>query len=69
MSSPGTGSRQSSTSVRSYTRKDGTRVEAHKRSTADGKFQNNWSTKGNQNPSTGKEGSRVTPPRGNGTAQ
>jgi len=51
--------------VRSYNRKDGTHVDAHKRSTADSRFQNNWSTKGNQNPYTGKEGSRVTPPRRN----
>src|SRR4051812_22895181 len=60
---PGTGSNASSTAVRSYTRKDGKHVDAHKRSAADKRFQNNWSTKGNQNPSNGKEGSRVSPPR------
>ena len=61
--SPGTGSSHSSTSVRGYTRKDGTYVAPHKRSTADGDFKNNWSTKGNQNPNTGKEGTRQTPPQ------
>jgi len=62
-SSPGTGSSHSSTSVRGYTRKDGTHVAPHQRSKADGDFKNNWSTKGNQNPNTGKEGTRQTPPQ------
>src|SRR5262249_49740922 len=61
--SPGTGSNPSSTSVRGYTRKDGTYVQSHRRSTADGRFENNYSTQGNRNPYTGKEGSRVTKPK------
>lgn len=60
--SPGTGSKPSSTYVPSHIRKDGTYVEGHRRSTPDQNFTNNWSTKGNDNPYTGKDGSRVTPP-------
>jgi len=48
--------------VRGYMRKDGTYVAPHYRSAPDGSFQNNWSTKGNINPYTGEEGTRVTPP-------
>jgi hypothetical protein len=59
---PGTGSTPSSTTVHGYTKKDGTHVEQHKRSTPDEKFENNWTTKGNENLSTGKDGSRVTEP-------
>lgn len=60
---PGTGAKSQSTQVRSYTKKDGTHVQAAKRSTADKNFNNNWSTKGNSNPSTGKRGSQVEPPK------
>jgi hypothetical protein len=63
--SPGTGSTSSSTHVHSYTTKDGTYVPAHEKSKADHNFNNNWTTKGNDNPYTGKEGSRVTPPSQN----
>jgi hypothetical protein len=45
--------------VQSYTKKDGTHVAPHERSKADGNFSNNWSTKGNVNPFTGKEGARL----------
>lgn len=48
--------------VRGYFRKDGTYVQPHYRSSPDGNFYNNWSTQGNINPYTGKEGTRVTPP-------
>ena len=48
--------------VRGYYRKDGTYVQPHYRSRPDGNFDNNWSTKGNVNPYTGKEGTRVSPP-------
>ena len=48
--------------VRGYYRSDGTYVEPHYRSEPDGKFYNNWSTKGNVNPYTGEEGTKVTPP-------
>lgn len=42
--------------VRGHTRKDGTYVAPHYRSSPDGSKANNWSTKGNINPYTGKEG-------------
>jgi hypothetical protein len=57
----------SSTHVRGYTRKEGTHVEPHERSNADHNFSNNWSTKGNTNPFTGKEGTRETPPGQSGS--
>jgi hypothetical protein len=49
-------------SVRGYYRSNGTYVAPHYRSDPDGNFNNNWSTKGNINPFTGKEGTKVTPP-------
>ena len=52
--------------VRGYYRKNGTYVAPHYRSSPDGNFGNNWSTKGNVNPHTGKAGTRVTPPKGYG---
>ena len=61
-SGPGTGSSSSSTHVHGYTKKDGTYVEPHQRSTPDKKFENNWTTKGNENPHTGKDGSQLTDP-------
>lgn len=48
--------------VRGYVRSNGTYVQPHFRSTPDGNFWNNWSTKGNINPYTGRPGTRVTPP-------
>lgn len=48
--------------VRGHFRKDGIYVQPHYRSAPDGKFYNNWSTKGNINPYTGKEGNVTTPP-------
>lgn len=42
--------------VKGYTKKDGTRVESHKRTAPDSSRTNNWSTKGNVNPETGKKG-------------
>ena len=59
---PGTGSSSSSTPVHGYTKKDGSYVEPHQRSTPDKKFENNWTTKGNENPHTGKDGSQLTDP-------
>jgi len=44
--------------VRGYYRKDGTYVQPHYRSNPDGNVYNNWSTKGNINPYTGKEGTK-----------
>ena len=44
--------------VRGYVRKNGTYVAPHYRTAADGLRGNNWSTKGNTNPYTGKPGTR-----------
>lgn len=54
----GTGSSSHSHSVRSYTRKNGTHVAAHRQTNPDHTQLNNYSTKGNVNPSTGKTGTR-----------
>lgn len=51
-----------SVSVRGYFRSNGTYVAPHFRSAPDGSFANNWSTKGNFNPYTGAEGTRLSPP-------
>jgi len=51
-------SSHSSVHVKSYTKKDGTHVQAHNRSRANGTTQDNWSHKGNVNPYTGKVGSK-----------
>lgn len=57
------------TYVRGYTRKDGTYVQPHYRSSPDGNPYNNWSTRGNVNPYTGEPGTRnVTPNYGNGNS-
>ncbi len=47
------------TYVKGYVRKDGKYVEPHFRSESDGKFENNYSTKGNTNPYTGKKGTKT----------
>jgi len=44
--------------VRGHYRKDGTYVRPHMRSSPDGNVFNNWSTKGNVNPYTGKTGTK-----------
>jgi len=49
---------QGKTKVKAYTKKDGTRVEAHEQTTANKKTTDNWSTKGNVNPNTGKKGTK-----------
>ncbi len=54
----GTGAKSQHTHVGGYTKKDGTQVAAHDRSTRDGTKKNNWSTKGNVNPETGKAGTK-----------
>lgn len=51
-------SKGSSTHVRGYTKKDGTYVAPHRRSSPDKSKSNNWGTKGNVNPYTGKEGTK-----------
>jgi hypothetical protein len=59
-SSPGTGSKSTSTRVRGYTTSRGTTVQSHRRSTPDGNFRNNYSTRGNVNPYTDNAGTRTT---------
>lgn len=62
-SSKGSSSKSTSGAVRvkGYYRKDGTYVQPHYRSAPDGNFGNNWSTKGNVNPFTGKVGTKEYP--------
>jgi hypothetical protein len=52
------GSSGGSHRVRSYTKKDGTYVPGHRQTNPDGTKINNWSTKGNVNPYTGKPGTK-----------
>lgn len=59
--SQGTGSNHKSTSVKGHTRRDGAYVAGHSRTTPNGRTSDNYSTKGNYNPRTGKTGTRVTP--------
>jgi len=47
----GTGSKPASKSVRGYTKKDGTHVDAHRRTTPDKSKTNNYGAKGNMKPS------------------
>jgi hypothetical protein len=54
----GTGAKAQKEHVSGYTKKDGTRVAGHDRSTKDSTKKNNWTTKGNVNPETGKPGSK-----------
>jgi len=56
--STGTGSKSSSTTVRGYTTRKGTHVNPYHRSTPDGTQKNNYSTKGNVNPYSGKPGTK-----------
>lgn len=44
------------TYVNGYTRRDGTYVQGHYRSSADSSRLNNYSTRGNYNPYTGQQG-------------
>jgi hypothetical protein len=46
-----------STYVNGYVKRDGTYVQGHYKSTPDSSYNNNYSTQGNYNPYTGKEGS------------
>ncbi len=45
-------------SVRPYVRRDGVYVPSHRRTVPDGNRWNNWSTRGNVNPYTGKPGTK-----------
>ena len=44
--------------VDSYVRKNGTVVQAHDRTASNATKNDNWSTKGNVNPETGKKGTK-----------
>jgi len=50
------------TRVRGYTKRDGTHVESHRRTAPNKTEKDNWSTKGNTHPDTGKKGTK-TPQR------
>lgn len=54
----GTGAKSEHTHVSGYTKRDGTYVAPHDRSTPDQTKNNNWSTKGNTNPETGVAGTK-----------
>lgn len=45
--------------VNGYTRKDGTYVQGHIRSSPDKSYNNNYSTQGNYNPYSGKQGTEA----------
>lgn len=57
-SATGTDSNSSSHRVRGHVKKDGTFVEGHRATNRDQSKRNNYSTKGNFNPYTGKEGTK-----------
>lgn len=46
------------TRVHGYTKKDGSYVSPHSRTSPNGTQRDNWSSKGNINPNIGKEGTR-----------
>jgi len=48
----------SSVRVKTYKKKDGTVVQSHRKTSPDKTKLNNFSTKGNVNPYTGKEGTK-----------
>jgi hypothetical protein len=54
----GGGPKSGPVNVRPYTKKDGTHVDRHHRSAPDGSKTNNWTSKGNVNPYTGKTGTK-----------
>ncbi len=56
--SSGTGSKASSTTVHSYTKRSGEHVNSYHRTTPDSTQRNNYSAKGNYNPHTGKYGTK-----------
>ncbi|WP_298997021.1 hypothetical protein [uncultured Desulfovibrio sp.] len=51
-------SARGSTSVKGYTKKSGTYVAPHKRTAPNNTKMDNYSTKGNTNPYTGKKGTK-----------
>lgn len=56
--SSGTGSNPSSHSVKGYTKKDGTSVQPHQQTNPNGTTRDNYGTRGNVNPYTGKVGTK-----------
>ncbi len=60
---PGTFSYPRSHSVRPYLRRGGTIVPGHRRSNPNHRFEDNWTTNPNVNPYTGRQGTRINPPR------
>ena len=54
----GSAVRRPETAVHSYTKKNGTHVDAHNRTLLNGTRRDNYSTKGNVNPHTGKAGTK-----------
>jgi hypothetical protein len=58
---PGPGSNPRSHAVRPYTPRDGRFVPPHWQSNPNREWRDNWSTKPNVNPYTGREGSRINP--------
>lgn len=46
------------THVRGYVKKDGTYVQPHRRTSPNSTKHDNWSSKGNYNPYTGKKGTK-----------
>jgi hypothetical protein len=55
----GSGSNPSNAPVKGYEKKDGTYIEPYHRTTPDTTQGNNYGTKGNVNPYTGKEGTKT----------
>jgi hypothetical protein len=49
----------SSLKVKGYTKKNGTYVQPHRRTSSNSSTNDNWSTKGNFNPYTGKKGTKA----------
>jgi hypothetical protein len=47
------------TRVRTYTKKDGTVVQSHRRTTPNKTERDNWSSKPNTNPDTGRRGTKT----------
>jgi hypothetical protein len=52
------GSVSADTQVKGYHKKDGTYVPPHTRTDPNSSKSDNWSTKGNTNPHTGKKGNK-----------
>lgn len=57
--SAGSRSRSGTVTVRSHKTKSGKRVETHRRTKGNRTQTDNWSTKGNVNPDTGRAGTRT----------